>query len=92
MTIASLSEEEPFRWGLRGDPYLWREMRAHFDQAPLPASIRELAALIEQAFASLTGQQLSETGPFYVERFSHGGHVHWNGFPQFWREQAIPPL
>jgi hypothetical protein len=51
-----------------------------------------LAALIEEAFASLTGQQLSETEPFYVERFSHGGMSIGMVSPQFWREQAIPPL
>lgn len=27
--LASLFEEEPpFQWGLRGDPFLWREMKA----------------------------------------------------------------
>lgn len=91
-TLASLFDEEPFRWGLRGDPYLWREMRAHFDETPLPASTRELAALIEQAFASLTGHPLSETEPFHIERFSHGGMSSGMVSPQYWREKAIPML
>lgn len=91
-TIASLFEERPFRWGLRGDPFLWQEMRAHFDEIPLPASTRELAELIEAAFALLTGHPLSESEPFFIERFSHGGMSSGMVSPEFWRDKAIPML
>lgn len=91
-TIAGLFKEEPFRWGLRGDPYLWREMRVQFNETPLPASTRELAALIEEAFTSLTGHPLSETEAFHIERFSHGGMSSGMVSPKFWRESAIPLL
>lgn len=91
-TIASLFEGRPFRWGLRGDPFLWQEMCTYFDETPLPASTRELAAHIEEAIASLTGHPLSESEPFLIERFSHGGMSSGMVSPQYWREKAIPLL
>lgn len=89
-TVASLFEKEPIQWGLRGDPHLWREMRLQFDRTPLPATADELAALIESAFGSLTGHSISESRPFFVERFSHGGMSSGYVSPEFWRDKAIP--
>jgi molybdenum cofactor cytidylyltransferase len=58
-TISELFEVEPTKWGLRGDPHLWREMSARFEQTPLPDSEDELVAHIEEAFLALTGIPLS---------------------------------
>ena len=91
-TVAALFQEEPMQWGLRGDPYLWREMRAYFEQTPLPETAVALNALIEAAFASLTGQPISTNSPFFVERFSHGGMSSGYVSPDFWHEKAIPLL
>lgn len=92
IALASLFEQKPSGWGLRGDPYLWDEMRSYFDETPLPPSTRELAALIETAFASLTGHSISETDPIFVERFSHGGMSSGQISAKFWKETAIPLL
>jgi hypothetical protein len=91
-TIAQLFEEEPYQWGLRGDPYLWRRMREHFAATPLPAQLAELDRQIEHAFLELTGQPLSAPEPFFVEAFAHGGMSSGLISPEFWREQALPLL
>lgn len=92
MPLTSLFEKEPSTWGLRGDPFLWSEMRVHFDKTPLPASTRELARLIEEAFATLTGHSIHETDSFFIERFSHGGMSSGHISPKFWRDNVIPLL
>ena len=92
MTVASLFQEEPIQWGLRGDPYLWREMAQYFEHTPLPATAEELRVLIETAFESLTGQPISIDKHFFVERFSHGGMSSGHISPEFWRDKAIPLL
>ena len=51
-TVGSLFEEEPKQWGLRGDPFMWRELKEIFSQVPLPASGRECERLIRQAIVS----------------------------------------
>jgi len=33
--VADLFDPEPEQWGLRGDPYLWREMKETFAETQL---------------------------------------------------------
>lgn len=91
-TIASLFDEQPVQWSLRGDPHLWREMREYFDDVPLPSSTDELVALIQQAFHTLTGHSISETEPFFTERYNTGGMSSGMLLPTFWREKIVPML
>jgi molybdenum cofactor cytidylyltransferase len=91
-TIAKLFEQEPTKWGLRGDPHLWREMRAHFEQTPLPDSTEELEALIKAAFESLTGYPISHPENFFIKRLDHGGMSGGVVDPKFWREQVMPMM
>ena len=91
-TVALLFQEEPSQWGLRGDPYLWREMRSHFERVPLPAAADELSALIETTFELLTGHPISTGSHIFIQRFSHGGMSSGYISPDFWRNKAIPLL
>lgn len=91
-SVADLFREEPYRWGLRADPHLWRDMRYRFENVALPPTVDELAALVETAFERLTGRPMSEADPFFVEKYNHGGMS--GGFvdPRFWRDRALPML
>lgn len=91
-TVADLFAEEPPRWSLRGDPYLWREMRERFADVPLPATADALAALIQRIFEELTGEPITHPDFIFVERFAHGGMSSGRVVPQFWRETVIPLL
>ncbi len=92
-TVASLFQDKPGQWGLRGDPYLWQEMADHFAHTPLPATAAELRALLETAFETLTGYPLSTDEKFFfIERFSHGGMSSGLVAPAFWRDKALPLL
>jgi len=91
-TIASLFEEEPAQWGLRGDPHLWREMREYFKHTPLPASADILVVQIGSAFLALTEHSISEKQHFHIERFGRGGMSGGYISPEFWREKVIPLL
>lgn len=90
--VAELFQDEPQRWGLRGDPYLWREMRLHFEGIACPVTPDDLASLVEEAFEKLTGLPLSHADHIYVERYSHGGMSSGYVNPKFWRETAVPLL
>lgn len=91
-TLADLFEHEPAQWGLRGDPYLWRDMRATLEIAPYPHTDVQLVALLEATYQQLTGVSLSRAEPVFVERYSHGGMSSGYVSPQFWVETAIPLL
>jgi hypothetical protein len=90
--VATLFRDEPQRWGLRGDPYLWREMRRHLEGVACPATPEGLISVIEEAFEKLTGFPLSHADPIYVEKYSHGGMSSGYVNPKFWRETAVPLL
>lgn len=91
-TIGQLFEQEPAQWGLRGDPFLWRKMRGHFSDVPLPSSAAQLEQRIAQAFLELSGQPLSRADHFYVGEFAHGGLSSGTISPAFWRDVALPLL
>ena len=91
-SVAALFQDEPHRWGLRGDPYLWREMRRHLEGVASPATSEGVISVIEKAFEELTGFPLSHADPIYVERYSHGGMSSGYVNPKFWRETAVPLL
>ena len=91
-TLASLFEDVPMRWGLRGDPHLWQEMKATLGDATYPATEEQFAALLEATYQHLTGTPLTDPDPVFVERHSHGGMSSGYVSPQFWADTAIPLL
>jgi hypothetical protein len=91
-TVASLFQDEPTRWGLRGDPYLWQEMKATLGSYRYPGTEEQLTVLLEQTYQQLTGTPLTNHDPIFVERYSHGGMSSGYVSPQFWAEKAIPLL
>ena len=41
---------QPPNWGLRGDPYLWEDMKKAFADTPFPYSSHELVMVIHRIF------------------------------------------
>jgi hypothetical protein len=91
-TVADLFQEEPRQWRLRGDPHLWREMKAILGSTPYPSTEEQLTALLEQIYQQLTEVPLTDPDPIFVQRYSYGGMSSGYVSPQFWAEQAIPLL
>ena len=90
--LSQLFEEIPARWNLRGDPYLWREMKDTVDQYDYPETEDQFRGLFEQIYEQLTGTSLRGHEPVFVERYSHGGMSSGYVSPEFWREQILPLL
>jgi hypothetical protein len=91
-TVSDLFDPAPAQWGLRGDLFLWIEMRQALCHVELPGRPQALAQIISAAFASLTGTVLTRTGQISVNRFSRGGMS--SGFVccMFWSQDFIPSL
>lgn len=58
-TVGELFEREPVQFGLRGDPYLWRELRSRFAVTALPADWFELRRLLVDAATEVLGEPLA---------------------------------
>lgn len=50
MKVSKIFNDEPVQWGLRGDPYLWREMAQRLKEIEMPYSAEQLQKLIVQTY------------------------------------------
>ena len=88
--VDELFENEPKQWGLRGDQYLWRELRIKLATVELPPTRSGLHRLLERAFYQATGESLSFCNEVWIERFAHGGMSSGIVSGEFWRSQGFP--
>lgn len=92
MKISELFHPEPKQWGLRGHPYLWREMRDALADVSCPDNALKLHELLAQQFEMLTGTSLAADIKIHVERFAHGGISSGMVDAKYWKETLIPLL
>ena len=83
---------EPEQWGLRGDPYLWREMAFHLAATPLPDTCDEASGVLSAAFQEITGHPVSHSDDFFCPQFDNGGMSSGMISVAFWRGSALPML
>lgn len=89
--VADLFDPEPCGWGLRGDPFLWLEMRQALSRVSLPESPKELAVCIGSAFGALTGHDMKSVGDkLEVPRLQRGGMSGGLVSGKFWNEVFTP--
>ncbi|MCK0140022.1 hypothetical protein [Aliiroseovarius sp. F47248L] len=91
-TIGDLFSVEPEHWGLRGDRYLWCELREIFRDVSLPEAETRIHLQLENAFWDATGQSLAFCDEFFIERFAHGGMSSGYISGEFWRERGFPQI
>ena len=83
---------QPPNWGLRGDPFLWEEMKQDFAGVPFPYSSQELVHDITRIFKEKTGEPLTNEARPFVNRYDHGGPSSGRVSGKFWLNTAIPLL
>ena len=83
---------KPEQWGLRGDPYLWREIHQKLIDEGMPADEQQFVQKVEAAFAELTGGTLNRNDSIFVEHYNHGGMSSGYVDTRWWRETGIPLL
>lgn len=92
MRLSALFDNPNLGWGLRGDPYLWKALEAHFSKTDMPESSQDLIREVGDAYQSITGQSLDCDDNVYVAELAHGGMSSGYVCPTYWRETAIPYL
>jgi hypothetical protein len=91
-TLSQIFQSEPPHWGLRGDPYLWKEMKNVLGSHAYPNTEEDFIVLLEQTYEQLTGRSIKEQGSVFIERYSQGGMSSGQVAPQFWAEIGLPLL
>ena len=64
---------QPPHWGLRGDPFLWEDMKKAFAETPFPYSAHVLVMYIHRLFLDTCVEDVRDTaGPFVASYEQHG--------------------
>jgi hypothetical protein len=94
MKLSAVFDPKPEAWGLRGDPYVWRALRAHLSATDIPASADEVGRLLHAAFAEVTGVDLAgePASSVYREDYAHGGMSSGMISLDAWRQRLMPML
>lgn len=95
--LGDVFDPAPSNWGLRGDLFLWMELRqmlCHCELSGTPD--RDLACTIEDrlvaAVAALTGTRPGERREIYVRRYARGGMSSGMVSGAYWHQTMIPLL
>ncbi len=79
--MGSLFIPEPEQWGLRGDQYLWQELRDALDETvpPTDDGVENLLVTLIEDLAGVDIRREAQES-VYREQFAHGGmssgHIH----------------
>ena len=86
--------EEPKKWGLRGDPFLWEYLKDYYSNTKIPYSVENLENDIFTIFKKFTGEFPQKNKNFFVKDFESkfGGLSNGNLSSDFWLNTAIPIL
>jgi hypothetical protein len=90
--LSELFVVQPRQWGLRGDPWLWRDLAQRVESMPEPANADAFVAWLESEFQQLVGVPMTHTEIVFVKQYAHGGMSSGCINPKFWRETLLPFL
>lgn len=93
MEFAAIFEPPPLKWGLRGDPHVWNQMRILAAEASV-ANADEAVRWLHGAFRSIVGVDLETTIEAHVHRpaLDHGGMSGGMVDLAAWRATLMPLL
>lgn len=92
--VSEIFDEEPQRWGLRGDPFLWRYLKERYQTVALPYSVEELKQDILSVFEHFAGEPPAYGCIHRVPEFAKIRVGMSTGMisDDFWLDTAIPLL
>lgn len=90
--VGDLFDPPPHNWHLRGDTFLWLELRQILMQVPLQENLDRLRCQLEAAFFALVGEELADRGELFLPRLARGGMSSGMISMEFWSRDALPLL
>lgn len=89
-----LFRERPKQWGMRGDPWLWRELRDTLALAIDPGEVDAFEDMVMAALAELVGSDLATTDErsIHVKRYPLYGMSGGSIAVEKWLRDLVPLL
>lgn len=92
MNVEVVFDVKPDQWGLRGDPYLWEDIKNECTLSFEEVSKEDFKLYLVEMFEKKTGRSVNTQEPIYLEKYSFGGMSSGNVDPNTWRKKLIPLL
>jgi len=83
--------EEPVQWGLRGDPFFWKELKVRFENANIQSK-EEFSDMLTCVFEEVTGKRLQKRETYFVPTYKFYGMSAGMLSGDFWIEHGFPLL
>ncbi len=90
--LKDIFEKEPFQWGLRGDPFLWQEIKDSIESETKLDTQEDFTNFLNKCFEKVTGYNIEKGKNFYVEKYNLGGMSSGMVSSDFWIEEGFPLL
>ena len=90
--VEDIFEPPPENWGLRGDPFFWSALKAHFQGKNLPYSKEDFTTEFYSFFDSVSGKKLGSEEMTPVNGYAHGGMSSGLLCHFFWQKAGLPLL
>ena len=91
-TMADLFEPAPTQWGLRGDLFLWIEMRQALSHLAIPEGNGAVASLLSNMYEAMVARSVHSDDHVFIPRLARGGMSSGMVDPEFWRRTFIPMM
>ena len=92
INLSQIFENEPESWGLRGDPFLWEDLKEKLSQYTIEKSNNNIETILKFNFEILTGHNIDHEDQIFLEKYKNNGmssgHIDVSG----WRNNIIPLL
>lgn len=85
-------EQTPAQWSLRGDPFLWEDLKNDLDAAALPRSAKAFYNYIHNSFRKYTNSDLVRGKIIHVRKYEAGGMSSGQIDSSYWIDTVIPHL
>jgi len=92
MKVKEVFDITPDQWGLRGDPYLWEDIKNECSVSFEEISKEVFELFLFEIFEKKTGKSINTQEPIYLEKYAFGGMSSGNVDPNTWRKILIPLL
>lgn len=90
--VSEVFDIRPSNWGLRGDPYLWDDMKKEFEYNIENITIVQFEERLLKLFEDKTSKSIEIDDTVYFEEYAHGGMSSGHVNISTWRERLIPLL
>jgi hypothetical protein len=92
MMVSEVFDILPRQWGIRGDPYLWDELKKELDYDIKNITAKQFRERLITLFEEKIGRTLNSDDMVYIEEYANGGMSSGHIDIVTWRERLIPFL